>query len=206
MEAVRPDGYHTGVWKAVWRGCGKGGCVMASVMCRGTTGMTCGHCISAVSGELRALDGVSDVTTVLVPGGASAVTVTSDRPLARQAVADALEKTGDYQLAGSSNRPPGGHAGATRSSFGPGVIPGPFGLKIFSRTGQAARDSAGRGRCADEHGHGREPGRRAGRCGAGRGAGDGGSSCASCAARVEEKLSNHPARQHQPCRGREALE
>ena len=59
-----------------------------------------------------------------------------------------------------------------RSSFGPGVIPGPFGLKIFSRTGRAARDSVRKGRCADEHGHGREPGRRAGRCGARRGAGD----------------------------------
>ena len=38
---------------------------------------------------------------VLVPSGASAVTVTSDRPLARQAVADALDEAGDYQLAGS---------------------------------------------------------------------------------------------------------
>jgi copper chaperone CopZ len=54
-----------------------------------------------VSGELKALDGVSDVTVVLVPGEPSTVTVTSDRPLARQAVADALDEAGDYQLAGS---------------------------------------------------------------------------------------------------------
>jgi copper chaperone len=65
------------------------------------TGMTCEHCVRAVSGELSALDGVSDVTAVLVPGGTSAVTVTSDRPLAPQAVADALDEAGDYQLAGS---------------------------------------------------------------------------------------------------------
>lgn len=41
------------------------------------------------------------MTVDLVPGGASAVTVTSDGPLARQAVADALDEAGDYQLAGS---------------------------------------------------------------------------------------------------------
>jgi len=31
------------------------------------TGMTCEHCVRAVCGELGALDGVSDVTVVLVP-------------------------------------------------------------------------------------------------------------------------------------------
>ena len=41
------------------------------------------------------------MTVDLVPGGASAVTVTSDGPLARQAVVDALDEAGDYQLAGS---------------------------------------------------------------------------------------------------------
>ena len=63
------------------------------------TGMTCEHCVRAVSAELRALNGVSDVTIGLVPGGTSAVTVTSDSPLARRAVADALDEAGDYQLA-----------------------------------------------------------------------------------------------------------
>jgi len=47
------------------------------------------------------LDGVSDVTVGLVPGGTSAVTVISDGPLARQAIADALDEAGGYQLAGS---------------------------------------------------------------------------------------------------------
>jgi len=41
------------------------------------------------------------VAVDLVPGGASAVTVTSGGLLARQAVADALGEAGAYQLAGS---------------------------------------------------------------------------------------------------------
>ena len=41
------------------------------------------------------------MTVGLVLGGASAVTVTSDGPLALQVVADALDEAGDYQLAGS---------------------------------------------------------------------------------------------------------
>jgi copper chaperone len=86
-----------GYGKLSWR---KGGCFMTSATYQ-VTGMTCEHCARAVSGELRALDGVSDVAVDLVPGGASAVTVTSDAPLARQAVVDALEEAGDYRLAGS---------------------------------------------------------------------------------------------------------
>ncbi len=46
-------------------------------------------------------DSVSDGAIDLVPGGASAVTVTSDGPLARQGVAHALDEAGDYQLAES---------------------------------------------------------------------------------------------------------
>jgi copper chaperone CopZ len=64
------------------------------------TGMTCEHCARAVSAELRAVDGVSDVAVELVPGGASAVTVTSDAPLTATAVAAALDEAGDYRLAG----------------------------------------------------------------------------------------------------------
>ena len=65
------------------------------------TRMTCEYCVRAVSGELRALDDVSDVAIDPVSGGASVVTVTSDGPLPRQAVADALDEAGDYRLAGS---------------------------------------------------------------------------------------------------------
>ena len=64
------------------------------------TGMTCEHCVHAVTEELNLLDGVSAVTVALVPGGQSKVTVTSDAPLAGQAVAGALDEAGDYHLAG----------------------------------------------------------------------------------------------------------
>ena len=64
------------------------------------TGMTCEHCVHAVSGELRELAGVSDVTVDLHPGGQTAVKVTSEAPLTAEAVAAALDEAGDYQLAG----------------------------------------------------------------------------------------------------------
>ena len=41
------------------------------------TGMTCEHCVSAVTSELKSLEGVSDVQIALVAGGESPVTVTS---------------------------------------------------------------------------------------------------------------------------------
>ena len=63
------------------------------------TGMTCEHCVSAVTGELMSLSGVRDVTVDLVPGGESAVTVTSEAPLPGDAVAAALDEAGDYHLA-----------------------------------------------------------------------------------------------------------
>jgi copper chaperone CopZ len=65
------------------------------------TGMTCEHCAHAVSDELKNLGGVRDVTIDLVPGGESAVTVTSEAPLTGQAVEAALDEAGNYQLAGA---------------------------------------------------------------------------------------------------------
>ncbi len=65
------------------------------------TGMTCEHCAHAVTSELTQVDGVSAVTVALVPGGESAVTVTSDTPLATAVVEAALDEAGDYRLAGS---------------------------------------------------------------------------------------------------------
>ena len=64
------------------------------------TGMTCDHCVHAVSSELRELDGVSDVAVDLHPGAESAVTVTSEAPLTAEAVVAALDEAGDYHLAG----------------------------------------------------------------------------------------------------------
>jgi copper chaperone len=64
-------------------------------------GMTCEHCVHAVTAELDRLDGVREVAVELVAGGRSAVTVTSDRPVPAAAVAAALDEAGDYRLAGS---------------------------------------------------------------------------------------------------------
>ena len=64
-------------------------------------GMTCEHCVRAVTTELTDLAGVTDVSVDLVPGGTSAVMVTSEAPLDGQAVAAALDEAGDYRLAGN---------------------------------------------------------------------------------------------------------
>jgi copper chaperone len=62
------------------------------------SGMTCGHCVASVAEELQELTGVRDVAVDLVAGGTSTVTVTSDRPLADDAVQAAVSEAG-YQLA-----------------------------------------------------------------------------------------------------------
>ena len=61
------------------------------------TGMTCGHCVSAVTEELNQLPGVTDVVVDLVEGGTSAVTVRSEQPLDDAAVAAAVDEAG-YEL------------------------------------------------------------------------------------------------------------
>jgi copper ion binding protein len=58
------------------------------------SGMTCGHCVSAVSAEVGKLDGVTDVHVDLTTG---AVTVTSEAPLDEAAMAAAVDEAG-YQL------------------------------------------------------------------------------------------------------------
>ena len=62
------------------------------------TGMTCEHCVNAVTSELGGLDGVSAVTVDLVPDGISQVTVTSTAPLVEPAVAEALDEAGGYLI------------------------------------------------------------------------------------------------------------
>ena len=65
-------------------------------------GMTCAHCVAAVTEELTALDGVQDVGVDLDAGGITSVTVTSIRPLAPDDVVAALAEAGDYHLAGAA--------------------------------------------------------------------------------------------------------
>ncbi|HEY9410339.1 MAG TPA: cation transporter [Jiangellaceae bacterium] len=58
------------------------------------TGMTCGHCVAAVTEEVSALAGVVDVKVELSSGQ---LTVTSDAPVADELVRGAVEEAG-YQL------------------------------------------------------------------------------------------------------------
>lgn len=68
------------------------------------TGMTCEHCVAAVTGELTALDGVTAVDVDLVAGGTSTVTVSSAAPLDTTTVAAAVDEAG-YALAGPRDLP-----------------------------------------------------------------------------------------------------
>lgn len=59
------------------------------------TGMTCGHCVQAVTEEIQAIDGVESVDVELASG---AVTVVSAEPITEQAVSAAVDEAG-YALA-----------------------------------------------------------------------------------------------------------
>ena len=61
-------------------------------------GMTCSHCVAAVTEEISRLDGVSVVDVDLNAGGDSRVTVTSIAPLPIDAVREAVDEAG-YTLA-----------------------------------------------------------------------------------------------------------
>jgi len=58
------------------------------------TGMTCAHCVAAVTEEVGALAGVSTVVIDLVVGGTSRLTVTSAEPLPVESVRDAIDEAG----------------------------------------------------------------------------------------------------------------
>jgi copper chaperone len=57
-------------------------------------GMTCGHCVSAVTAEVRRIDGVTGVDVDLATG---AVTVSSTAALDDAAVREAVDEAG-YEL------------------------------------------------------------------------------------------------------------
>jgi copper chaperone len=60
------------------------------------TGMTCGHCVNAVTEEVSQVSGVTAVDVDLASGG---LTVTSDAPVDETAVRAAVEEAG-YEVAG----------------------------------------------------------------------------------------------------------
>ncbi|SEE72068.1 heavy-metal-associated domain-containing protein [Ruania alba] len=61
------------------------------------TGMTCGHCVAQVTEQVRAVEGVKDVSVELHEGEASPVTVISDAPVNEQSLRDAVDAAG-YQV------------------------------------------------------------------------------------------------------------
>lgn len=64
------------------------------------TGLTCQHCVNAVSEEVGEIPGVTDAQVELVEGGASRLTVTSDGPIDRGALVAAIAEAGEaYALA-----------------------------------------------------------------------------------------------------------
>ena len=62
------------------------------------TGMTCGHCVSAVTEEVTAVPGVTGVDVDLASGR---LTVTSDAPVDDDAVRAAVDEAG-YELTGTA--------------------------------------------------------------------------------------------------------
>ncbi|GAB3569022.1 heavy-metal-associated domain-containing protein [Spelaeicoccus albus] len=61
------------------------------------SGMTCEHCVHAVTEELTAVPGVSSVDIDLNPGNDSRVSVTSEAPLDVEQVRAAVDEAG-YDL------------------------------------------------------------------------------------------------------------
>lgn len=61
------------------------------------TGMTCGHCVAAVTDEVGAIAGVTGVDVDLRPEGTSTVTVTSAAGIPRDRIVDAVREAG-YEL------------------------------------------------------------------------------------------------------------
>ncbi|MEU3653200.1 heavy-metal-associated domain-containing protein [Streptomyces sp. NPDC032161] len=62
------------------------------------SGMTCGHCEGAVSGEISGIKGVTSVKAVASTGQ---VTVVSDAPLSEEDVRAAVDEAG-YELVGAT--------------------------------------------------------------------------------------------------------
>lgn len=59
------------------------------------TGMTCGHCVHAVSEEVKAIPGVTDVHVSLDDGR---LDVTSADPIDFSAIEAAVDEAGDYTV------------------------------------------------------------------------------------------------------------
>lgn len=64
-------------------------------------GMTCGHCVAAVTEEISAIDGVSKVDVDLSAGGISTATVESAGPISEATLSEAVAEAG-YTVVGNN--------------------------------------------------------------------------------------------------------
>ena len=62
------------------------------------TGLTCGHCVTHVTEELEALDGVVNVSVTLAKGGVSKVLVYTNNDIPDETLREAISEAGDYTL------------------------------------------------------------------------------------------------------------
>ena len=76
---------------------------MAIITTLDVTGMTCEHCVKAVTNELTAVEGVGRVSVTLEAGATSHVSVFSDAPLAEDALRAAIDEAGYDVVAISSH-------------------------------------------------------------------------------------------------------
>lgn len=65
-------------------------------------GMTCGHCVSSVTEEISAIEGVEKVDVDLNAGGISTATITSSKPIDEAAVGEAVAEAG-YTLVSNNS-------------------------------------------------------------------------------------------------------
>ena len=72
---------------------------MTTVTALSVTGMTCGHCVSAVTRELKGVAGVQDVSVELHAGQTSSVRVISNLPVSEGSLREAVDEAG-YDVVG----------------------------------------------------------------------------------------------------------
>ena len=58
------------------------------------SGMTCGHCVSSVTEELKELDGVQEVEVILDAKGISTVNVTTTASVSEESIRAAIDEAG----------------------------------------------------------------------------------------------------------------
>lgn len=71
-------------------------------------GMTCEHCVKAITEEVSALDGVDNVTVSLESGS---MTIDSAEEIPFGKVAEAVDEAGEYTVAEASSLDTAGHPG-----------------------------------------------------------------------------------------------